>query len=189
MFRNAERREFRTRAAPMLAHRQWLVRFETEAEMKLIGRYVTATFMIGMALASTASARGISAFSGRPDAGGEWNCFNVNFNEGWVTNVCAESHDFEIPLHTDSNGLKSIDLALHVTNTATTLCRGVAVSRTGTGISATNFISPTVAFTPTSIILTKTTSPQAPVVVSKGLLVVDCILGSGGSLIQADWIN
>lgn len=149
---------------------------------------MTAVVVVGVAVAATASARGISAFIGRP-AVASVNCMNVDSNTGVVRNDCGIPIEFMIPLDADSNGLKSIDLALQVPNTSATSCRAVAIPRSGLSASATNFIAPTVVNTPTNIILTKTSSPQAPVVVSKGLLFVDCTVGPGARLIHADWNN
>jgi hypothetical protein len=150
--------------------------------------YMTAVVLVGVAVAATASARGVAAFIGRP-AVASVNCMNLDRNTGVVRNDCGIQIDYMIPLDTDSNGLKSIDLALQVPSTAGTRCRAVAIPRSGTSASATAFVSPTVVNTPTNIVMTKATSPQAPVVVSKGLLYVDCQVGAGASLIQADWNN
>jgi hypothetical protein len=149
---------------------------------------MTAVVLVGVAVAATASARGISAFIGRA-ANASINCMNVDFNTGVVKNDCGIQTDYLIPLDTDANGLKSIDLGLKVPVTSETKCRAVAIPRSGTSASATAFVSPTTANAVTNVVLTKTTSPQAPVVVTKGLLFVDCQLGAGASLIQADWNN
>jgi len=149
---------------------------------------MAAALLAAAAIGGTASARSIPAFSGRPLNGNQTNCFNMNFNNGWVTNNFQPSCGtvvYEIPLHADSNGTKSVNMTVNAPDTFSTDCRLVGISRTGTNMTATNFIHPSVTNTPVAIILNTPTVTQ----INMGMIFVDCDVGAGASLIQVDWNN
>jgi len=151
--------------------------------MKRTFGLITLGLLTGTVMVGTADARSVPAFSGRAATGSQLACFGINSMNGWVTNQCTGQMQYEIPLHADSNGSKSVDMEVSVPVTSQTACRVVAASRTGTNITSNGFVSPTLANAPTSIILT------GAVQITKGLIWVDCAVGAGANLIQVDWNN
>jgi len=133
--------------------------------------------------AGVATARSIPAFSGRAANGSELACFNVSpIPLGWVTNNSCGTTIYEIPLHADSNGGKTVNMTVNAPNNVTR-CRDIGISRTGTNFTASPFVPPTVFNTPTAIVL------SGAVQISMGMIFVDCDVGTGASLIQVDWNN
>ena len=144
-----------------------------------MGALVVASTLVG----STAAARSIPAFSGRAAIGGNESCLSVDPGNGWVTNACGFPFSYMVGLSADSNGSKTVDMTVKAPDTNQTMCREVAISRTGTNITASNLIHPSVAGAPVSILLTGASQ------ITKGLLFVDCQIGPSASLIQIDYNN
>jgi hypothetical protein len=153
--------------------------------MKRSVLFLGLTVLAGAGIAGTADARGISAFSGRAASGTQQTCFSSNTSTGWVTNSnCGTTQSYVISLATDSNGAKTINVAVEVpVTTNNTVCHSVAVPRGGGGATVSPNLHPSQTGVATNIQLTGSN------VTSQGLLFVECDVGPSDNLIQVDWNN
>jgi hypothetical protein len=142
------------------------------------------TALAGAGIAATADARGISAFAGRAADPTQQSCFTVNTSTGWVTNTCSATVPYIIALDTDSNGVKTINVAAEITESIGPIsCHSVAVPRSGAPAS----LSLVKSLTQTSVVTNLQLGGST--VTTQGLLYVECDVGVDGSLIQVDWNN
>jgi len=132
------------------------------------------------ALEDGASARAVSAATGKARYNSDAPCFTYSFSTGVVASTCVT--DFIVPLTTDHSGAKTLKVTgktpLFFGSSAS--CRAVANDRFATAISASQFVS-----IPIGTFATATTGAVS--VPSKGVFLADCRVNSGTSLSEFDY--
>jgi hypothetical protein len=153
--------------------------------MKRYWAYAAGSMLaIMMAVGGDASARGLPAFAAQAnDPNTEW-CFQLNSGTeyAFLNNINCGPTMVSIPLTADSNGAKTVNIAVNSPNNQT-WCRSVAEARDGTHFTSSNYVAPGQFNTLAALILTGASQ------VNQGLLLVECQVAQGARLIQVDWNN
>jgi hypothetical protein len=153
--------------------------------MKRYWAYIVGTALAGTMLAGHAFARGMPAFGIRTNQSGLMTCFQMTSGTeyAWLKNAfCSISVAVSMPLSADSNGAKTVNVAVKATDNQM-WCRAVAESRDSKSFTSSNFVSPTVFNVSTGLVLTGASQ------VSQGLLLAECGVTPQSSIIQVDWNN
>jgi len=143
-----------------------------------IGLLASAALFV-LALEGGASARSVSASTGKARYRTDTPCFSYSFTTGVVTSSCTS--DFIVPLTTDHSGTKSLAVTGKATGPGAAICRAVANNRFATALSASQFVEIPVS---TSYVQVRTGSVSVP---SKGVFLADCIVNNGTRLSEFDY--
>lgn len=135
--------------------------------------------MVSMALAGGASARSVSAHTGKARIGSQSNCFDASFSSGEVTSTC--NADFLVPLTTDTPGNKNLTYTSRAT-AAGAICRAISNNRFATAPVATAFQA-----VPVSASFVSFTFGAIPVP-PQGVFLADCITNPGTALMEFDYV-
>jgi len=140
---------------------------------------VCAAGLLSMALAGGASARSVSAATGKQRVGTQANCFDTDFGTSAINSTCFA--DYEVPLTTDVAGSKNLTYTRRAT-TAGAQCRAVTSNRFATSISATAFDPIPVSGTFLSFTFAAINVP------AQGVFFADCITNPGTNLLEFDYV-
>jgi hypothetical protein len=127
------------------------------------------------------SARTAAAMIGRASNGPQDGCFNTNFDNGFVQNICPGTIRFQVPLVVDHAGGKTVIAVVSAPNTAATSCRAVGLSKFATAITSSGTVNPSVAGAPVEITMTGATVPGG------GFLFLICDIGENAAIASVNY--
>lgn len=125
------------------------------------------------------------AFIGRATSGNQLGCTDIDPDDGVLTNNCADSVIYEIPLVYDNSSAsgttKGATIEMNAPAGATTRCRVVTENRDVTGIKFSPFKSPSTFGAFTSVATSGVAVP------SNGLWWVDCDMAAGAQFTNVQY--
>jgi hypothetical protein len=151
----------------------------TEMNKRIAIGLLASTAFLLPALETPASARSVSATTGKARFIEDTACFRFSYLTGAVTSTCAA--DFIVPLTVDTSGSKAITFRSRADGGGLKACRAVANDRFGTALSA----SAWVPVPWSSNYVTETTGTVS--VPAMGVFLADCIASDGTELMEFDY--